>query len=98
MSYDQVSIHTEVGHCPSYVFTPPRPGRYPAVIFYTDGLGIRPTNVEMGQGQPRGPRPPTCVRFEIDCGTPHARLTFPRDVCPPARLVCGCGDAHPGHR
>jgi len=49
MSYEQVSIRTEDGDCPAYVFTPSGSGRHPAVIFYMDGLGIRPTILEMGQ-------------------------------------------------
>ena len=49
MSYEQVSIRTQDGDCPAYVFKPSRSGRHPAVIFYMDGLGIRPTIFEMGQ-------------------------------------------------
>jgi carboxymethylenebutenolidase len=49
MSYEQVSIHTHDGECPAYVFTPPGSGSHPAVIFYMDGLGIRPTIFDMGQ-------------------------------------------------
>ena len=49
MSYEQVSIRTQDGDCPAYVFTPSGTNRYPAVIFYMDGLGIRPTIFEMGQ-------------------------------------------------
>ena len=49
MSYEQVSIRTQDGDCPAYVFTPSGSNRYPAVIFYMDGLGIRPTIFEMGQ-------------------------------------------------
>ena len=49
MSYEQVSIRTGDGDCPAYVFTPEEPGRHPAVIFYMDGLGIRPTIFAMGQ-------------------------------------------------
>jgi carboxymethylenebutenolidase len=49
MSYEQVSIRTHDGECPAYVFTPSEAGRHPAVIFYMDGLGIRPTIFEMGQ-------------------------------------------------
>ena len=49
MNYDQVSIRTQDGDCPAYVFTPSEPGRHPAVIFYMDGLGIRPTIFEMAQ-------------------------------------------------
>jgi carboxymethylenebutenolidase len=49
MSDEQVSIRTRDGGCPAYVFTPPEAGRHPAVIFYMDGLGIRPTIFAMGQ-------------------------------------------------
>ena len=49
MDHEQVSIPTKDGECPSYVFRPEAAGRHPAVIFYMDGLGIRPTLFEMGQ-------------------------------------------------
>ncbi len=49
MSHEQVSIRTHDGDCPAHVFTPARAGRWPAVIFYMDGLGIRPTLFSMGQ-------------------------------------------------
>ncbi|MGO9872809.1 MAG: dienelactone hydrolase family protein [Acidimicrobiia bacterium] len=49
MSYEQVSLRTQDGNCPAYAFTPSESGRHPAVIFYMDGLGIRPTIFEMGQ-------------------------------------------------
>jgi carboxymethylenebutenolidase len=49
MSDEQVSIRTRDGDCPAYVFTPATAGDYPAVIFYMDGLGIRPTLLQMGQ-------------------------------------------------
>ena len=49
MSEEQVSIRTQDGDCPAYVFTPSGSGRHPAVIFYMDGLGIRPTIFEMGE-------------------------------------------------
>jgi carboxymethylenebutenolidase len=49
MSYEQVSIRTHDGECPAQVFTPPGATRRPAVIFYMDGFGIRPTIFEMGQ-------------------------------------------------
>jgi carboxymethylenebutenolidase len=48
-SYEQTSIRTQDGDCPAHVFTPSGSGRHPAVIFYMDGLGIRPTIFEMGQ-------------------------------------------------
>jgi carboxymethylenebutenolidase len=43
MGREQVQIQTRDGSCPASVFTPPGEGRWPAVIFYMDGLGIRPT-------------------------------------------------------
>jgi carboxymethylenebutenolidase len=49
MSYEQVSVRTHDGECPAYVFTSPGATLQPAVIFYMDGLGIRPTIFEMGQ-------------------------------------------------
>ena len=49
MSYEQVSIRTHDGECPAYVFTPSGPTGIRRVIFYMDGLGIRPTIFEMGQ-------------------------------------------------
>jgi carboxymethylenebutenolidase len=49
MSYEQVSIRTQDGDCPASVFSPSGLARHPAVIFYMDGLGIRPTIFEMGQ-------------------------------------------------
>ncbi len=49
MCHEQVSIRTPDGECTAYVFTPSEGGRHPAVIFYMDGLGIRPTIFEMGQ-------------------------------------------------
>lgn len=49
MSQEQVTIRTHDGECPAYVFTASGSERHPAVIFYMDGLGIRPTIFEMGQ-------------------------------------------------
>jgi len=49
MGQEQVSIRTRDGECPAYVFTSAAGGRHPAVIFYMDGLGIRPTIFDMGQ-------------------------------------------------
>jgi carboxymethylenebutenolidase len=49
LDYEQVSILTHDGECPAYVFTPLETTRHPAVIFYMDGLGIRPAIFEMGQ-------------------------------------------------
>ena len=45
-----VTIKTVDGICPASVFTPAgRAGPWPAVIFFMDGLGIRPAMWEMGQ-------------------------------------------------
>jgi carboxymethylenebutenolidase len=49
MTHEQVSIRTQDGECPAYVFAPAAGGRHPAVIFFMDGLGIRPTLFDMGQ-------------------------------------------------
>ena len=47
MNREQVEIRTRDGRCPTSVFTPGGAGRWPAVIFYMDGLGIRPALGEM---------------------------------------------------
>src|SRR6476619_8120857 len=49
MPHEQLSIRTRDGACPTHVFTPGDRGRWPAVIFYMDGLGIRPTLLAMAQ-------------------------------------------------
>lgn len=50
MSREEVMINTADGECPTSVFTPSGAnGPWPAVIFYMDGLGIRPVLFEMGQ-------------------------------------------------
>lgn len=46
----QVSIRTADGDCPAHVFTPTEgKGPWPGVIFFMDGLAIRPTLFDMGQ-------------------------------------------------
>lgn len=47
MAHQQVTIRTRDGDCPAHVLTPDGAGPWPAVIFYMDGLGMRPTLVEM---------------------------------------------------
>lgn len=50
MPREEVNIHTADGECPSSVFTPGGgDGPWPAVVFYMDGLAIRPVLFEMGQ-------------------------------------------------
>lgn len=45
-----VTIQTRDGVCPASIFTPANvAGPWPAVIFFMDGLGIRPVMWEMGQ-------------------------------------------------
>jgi carboxymethylenebutenolidase len=46
----EVTIQTPDGICPASVFTPAlTDGPWPGVIFFMDGLGIRPTLWDMGQ-------------------------------------------------
>src|SRR3989442_5405685 len=47
MSREQVGIRTQDGTCRTAVFKPDGTGRWPAVIFYMDGLGIRPVLYDM---------------------------------------------------
>lgn len=42
MAYEEVSVRTQDGECPVHVFTPTGTGSWPAVIFFMDGLAIRP--------------------------------------------------------
>ena len=50
MPRQDVTITTRDGICPASVFTPAnQSGPWPAVLYYMDGLGIRPTLWEMGQ-------------------------------------------------
>ncbi len=49
MAQENVSIRTQDGECPTYVFTPAGSGPWPGVIFFMDALAIRPTLFEMGQ-------------------------------------------------
>jgi carboxymethylenebutenolidase len=49
MSHESITIRTRDGDCPAHVFTPEGNGPWPAVIFYMDGLGMRPTLLTMGQ-------------------------------------------------
>ncbi len=44
---ENITIQTKDGLCPSYVFRPDGSGKWPAVIFYMDGLAIRPPLLEM---------------------------------------------------
>jgi carboxymethylenebutenolidase len=47
VSREQIQIRTPDGTCRTAVFKPDGAGRWPAVIFYMDGLGIRPVLHDM---------------------------------------------------
>lgn len=49
MAREDISIQTKDGACRSFVFTPGGAGPWPAVIFFMDGLAIRPILFEMAQ-------------------------------------------------
>lgn len=50
MAQEKIDIRTQDGVCPTSVFTPSSgAGPWPAVIFYMDGLAIRPTLFDMAQ-------------------------------------------------
>jgi carboxymethylenebutenolidase len=44
-----IDLTTEDGVCPAHVFHPPGTGPWPAVLFFMDGVGIRPALFEMGE-------------------------------------------------
>lgn len=45
----KVEIKTKDGNCPAYVFKPQGAGPWPAILFYMDGIGIRPALFEMAE-------------------------------------------------
>ena len=45
----KIDITTEDGLCPAHVFRPAGAGPWPAVVFYMDGIGIRPALFEMAK-------------------------------------------------
>ena len=47
MGRETIEIRTKDGVCPATVFTPEGAGPWPAVIFYMDGLAIRPVLFDM---------------------------------------------------
>lgn len=49
MPSERVDVRTRDGDCPTYVSTPASGGMCPAVIFFMDGGGIRPTVHDMAQ-------------------------------------------------
>lgn len=49
MAYEQVSIRTADGDCPTHVLTPEGAGPWPTVIVYMDAGGIRPAILDIGR-------------------------------------------------
>ena len=49
MEHELISIAAPDGECPGHVFTPHGQGRWPGVILFMDGFGIRPTLFNMAQ-------------------------------------------------
>jgi carboxymethylenebutenolidase len=49
MPTSTTSIATDDGTCPAHVFTPSTVGPWPAVLFFMDGIGIRPALFTMGE-------------------------------------------------
>ncbi len=49
MSDDEIILTTPDGDCVCHVFSPDEGEVHPAVIFYMDGLGIRPTLLDMAR-------------------------------------------------
>jgi carboxymethylenebutenolidase len=46
---NKLDIRTRDGICPSYVFRPAVGAPWPAVLVYMDGVGIRPSMLELGE-------------------------------------------------
>ena len=49
IDHDAIAIRTADGTCPTHVFRPPAEGHWPGVIFFMDGLGVRPALFEMAE-------------------------------------------------
>lgn len=49
LSEEEITLGTGDGDCVCHVFTPGDGESHPAVIFYMDGLGIRPALLDMGR-------------------------------------------------
>ena len=46
---ETITIHTDDGDAPAYVFTPAGDGPWPGVLFFIDGIGMRPAMHELGE-------------------------------------------------
>ena len=49
MPNEQFNIRTRDGDCPKHVMSPASGGRWPVMIFYMDGGGIRSAILDMAQ-------------------------------------------------
>ena len=49
MPHSTIELETQDGRCPAHVFHPDGEGPWPGVIFYMDGIGIRPALFDMGE-------------------------------------------------
>jgi carboxymethylenebutenolidase len=50
MAHDTISIRTQDGVCPTHIFTPDQAeAALPAVLFFMDGIGVRPALFEIGE-------------------------------------------------
>src|SRR5579883_825139 len=49
MSGSAITIKTKDGQCDAHLFHPSDPGKWPVVIYYMDGVGIRPALFEMAE-------------------------------------------------
>jgi len=49
MTPTRIDIKTDDGLCPAYVFEPKGSGPWPGVLFFMDGIGIRPAMFTMGE-------------------------------------------------
>jgi carboxymethylenebutenolidase len=46
---NKIEIETASGSCPSYVYRPAGEGPWPGVLVFMDGIGIRPSMLELGE-------------------------------------------------
>lgn len=49
MTQTRIDIRTEDGSCPAYTFRPEETKPLPAILFFMDGVGIRPALFQMGE-------------------------------------------------
>jgi carboxymethylenebutenolidase len=54
MTRTQIQIKTDAGMCPANVYKPAGAGPFPALLFFIDGIGMRPAMHEMGERMAAG--------------------------------------------